>query len=448
MSSETILSHQRTLEQHISLIDQQIERLVCERDKLIQDKIQLVQEIERRCMRESALGQVPVEYIVQFCEDIDVSRFSKASWYCKQASSDSAGLAIVPHIGKHFNKHASEEAMWFLARNLCGGSVKTLSLDARSEVATYFLEGLIKEGKMLSGVEEISINAAADSGAFVDLVSTLFINHIPFHTVKRLHLQGLRSIASVGVILSTQNFALEHLKVDYFVSGHENDILEEELPTMPRIRSLVYDVADVTELNAGLLYKRLTEIEDLPSVERIYLPHVQISGDSADIVRVVLLLELLSGTSQIVLRFSHLPFSVKEIVGLRTRTLSHLPAVCISDHFIVAMSSWADWWPKMTEVWPSPSRITGLSVFREQIDFEALGTNAVREWLRLSKKKKAMWESMIAPHVSKLYMSTVAGAEKLEETTDQSSGPLSISAPISEGDAEIEELSSSDSFFD
>ncbi len=55
---------------------------------------------------------------------------------------------------------------------------------------------------------------------------------------------------------------------------------------------------------------------------------------------------------------------------------------------------------------------------------------------------------MIAPHVSKLYMSTVAGAEKLEETTDQSSGPLSISAPISEGDAEIEELSSSDSFFD
>jgi len=157
------------------------------------------------------------------------------------------------------------------------------------------------------------------------------------------------------------------------------------------------------------------------AVKRIYLPHMQITGESSKIVELVRHLRDFPAATQIVLRFHHMPLSVREIVALR-EDMRRLPAVCISDHFIVAMDVWADWWPKLTEVWSHPDKITGLSVFREQIDFDALGTQATREWLKLSADQKQMWESEIAPTVLELYLSAREQKGQLvQSSTDVSS---------------------------
>jgi hypothetical protein len=198
---------------------------------------------------------------------------------------------------------------------------------------------------------------------------------------------------------------LEKFQVDYFVNGHENELVPEFLPAMPKLQSLIYDVADVTEIHVDLLIDRLSQVDNPQKVETIYLPHVQIVGDSS---RILYLIELLKGfvnIGQLVVRFRHLPLSVREIVGFR-ESFSSLPACCISDHFVVIQRSWCSWWPSLPEVWDRADKITGLSVFREQIDFESLGTSATREWLKLSAEQKALWSSKIAPQVLDLYLKT------------------------------------------
>jgi hypothetical protein len=172
---------------------------------------------------------------------------------------------------------------------------------------------------------------------------------------------------------------------------------------MPRLKSFVFDVADVVDLPIGILLDRLDAIEDKEAVEMIYLPHMQISGDSSRVNELVSLLKQFKNVQQLVVRFRHLPLSVKEIVALR-EAFDKLPAVCISDHFIVMLDTWASWWPQQNAIWDSPDKITGLSVFREQIDFESLGTTANREWLRLSRAQKDLWSKVIAPKVLGLYL--------------------------------------------
>jgi hypothetical protein len=196
---------------------------------------------------------------------------------------------------------------------------------------------------------------------------------------------------------------LEKFQVDYFVNGHENEIIPEFLPVMPNLTSLIYDVADVTEINVDLLIDRISRIEFPEKVRAIYLPHVQIVGDSCRIREFVELVKSFINIEQLVIRFRQLPLSVREIIGLR-EAFSSLPACCISDHFVVIQRSWCSWWPSLPEVWDRPDKITGLSVFREQIDFESLGTSATREWLKLSAKQKELWSDKIAPKVLELYL--------------------------------------------
>ena len=130
---------------------------------------------------------------------------------------------------------------------------------------------------------------------------------------------------------------------------------------------------------------------------------MQISGDSSRVLKLVALLKEFPNVGQLVVRFRHLPLTVKEIVALR-EAFHRLPAVCISDHFIVMLDSWASWWPQQNAIWDRPEKITGLSVFREQIDFESLGTTANREWLRLTAEQKNLWSKQIAPKVLSLYL--------------------------------------------
>lgn len=56
-----------------------------------------------------------------------------------------------------------------------------------------------------------------------------------------------------------------------------------------------------------------------------------------------------------------MPVSVEKLIRMRQMDLGHLPAVCISDHFIVAMEKWAPWWPSIAEVGP-PLLTLGLTM--------------------------------------------------------------------------------------
>lgn len=65
-------------------------------------------------------------------------------------------------------------------------------------------------------------------------------------------------------------------------------------------------------------------------------------------------------------------------------------------------------------MWEKEDGITGLSVFHEQIDFEALGTSAAREWSKLSPEEQQMWEKKIAPTVKRLFVEARAKAPPRE----------------------------------
>jgi len=134
---------------------------------------------------------------------------------------------------------------------------------------------------------------------------------------------------------------------------------------------------------------------------------MQIAGDSQQISALVSLLTEFDHATQFVLRFRHLPLAVRDIIHLR-EGLKALPAVCISNHFIVAMNTWAEWWPELSEVWDRPEKITGLAVFREQLDFDSMGSSATKEWLRLTADQKRVWNCEIAPMVQSLYQAAIS----------------------------------------
>jgi len=219
---------------------------------------------------------------------------------------------------------------------------------------------------------------------------------------------------------------LENFKVDYFVNGHEREITPEFLPVMPNLRAIVYDVADVCEIPVELMNDRLQSIARKDLVTSIYLPHVQISGDSMKIKEFVQTVKLFSNVEQIVIRFRHLALSVSEIVSLR-ESFARLPACCISDHFVVVQKQWCHWWPALPDIWDRPERITGLSVFREQIDFDSLGTSATREWLKLSNEQKELWSTTIVSHIVELFFET---APRRQETRTISNGSATRASSV------------------
>jgi len=306
---------------------------------------------------------------------------------------------VIPHITTPSMYTDLKDAV-ILVDGMCLGMVTSLTIDAKKSGGKALMEALSSRGSEMKGLRTIRVSAAAETGDFLASLER-FMAGLPENQIESVHFSGLRSIALVSNLISRQRLSLERFKVDYFVNGHEQDVTE--IPAMPNIRSFVFDVADVVHLPVHVISSLLNSVTHKDSVETIYLPHMQITGQSHEIVEFVELLKEFNNARQLVIRFRRLPLSVREIVSLR-ESFEALPAVCISDHFIVMLDSWATWWPKQSSIWPSADRITGLSVFREQIDFESLGTTANREWLRLSREQKNLWSRRIAGNVAKLYL--------------------------------------------
>jgi hypothetical protein len=138
------------------------------------------------------------------------------------------------------------------------------------------------------------------------------------------------------------------------------------------------------------------------------MPHVQITGNADELQSAFvdkLDFSKFPNLAQLVLRFNRLTLMMPEIYQIR-RNLSLLPAVCISKQFIVALRDWAGWWPPMTEIWSKQEQVSGISIFKEQIDFSSFYTSGDREWLRLKASDKLYWNETVTTQIKTLFQRT------------------------------------------
>jgi hypothetical protein len=393
---------QKNAESCISILELHIRKLLLERELLVRERLNIARRLTVPVSSDINVSCVPIATLCQFLDAADIYSYRATSKQVYEQCHPAESRLVVPHLTPPVVYLSIEEAE-ALVDSLCLGMVETLFIDAKKPSGKSLMHALSSRGSELKALRSLRVSAAAETGDFLTNLSALMAG-LRDHQIESIHFSGLRSLSLVTRLIAKQCFAIKHFKVDYFVNGHESDV--SEIPHMPSLRSFVFDVADVVHLPVSVISALLEAVEDRKAVEMIYLPHMQIAGQSHEIVDFIELLKSFNSVRQLVVRFRRLPLSVKEIVSLR-EAFESLPAVCISDHFIVMLYSWASWWPKQSSIWPSADRITGLSVFREQIDFESLGTTANREWLRLTRKQKNLWSGKIAANVAKLYLRTM-----------------------------------------
>jgi hypothetical protein len=400
ISYETAVQNHRFVESNIALLEKYITKLALEKEELLKQRTSIVQQIQYYQMLSASIGRLPIAPVAQFLSASGVCNLGATSRHFQEQCAPDNKLLLV-HLTTPKRELSLSEAESLVA-GLAISMVESIVIEAKRCSGKALMQALSGRGSEMSSLKSVTISAAAETGDLINHVHS-FMSAIPKNQLQSIHLSGLRSLAHVSSLIANQSLSIERFKVDYFVNGHEKDIHSLIIPVMPRLKSFVFDVADVVDLPIGILLDRLNAIEDKEAVEMIYLPHMQISGDSSRVNELVSLLKQFKNVQQLVVRFRHLPLSVRDIVALR-EAFDKLPAVCISDHFIVMLDTWASWWPQQNAIWDSPDKITGLSVFREQIDFESLGTTANREGLRLSRAQKDLWSKVIAPKVLGLYL--------------------------------------------
>jgi hypothetical protein len=390
---------QKNADSFIATLELHIRKLSLEREALLRELRSSTRRRRRSPLEPSGICSTPVEPLCAFLSACDIFNLSATSKELFDQCHPASQKKVIPHMSTP-SRYTDLNDAAILVEGICLGMVTSLSIDAKKSGGKALMDVLSSRGSEMKALRAIRVSAAAEAGDFLSCLER-FMAGLPENQLESVHFSGLRTIALVSKLISRQRLSLQRFKVDYFVNGHEQDVTE--IPEMPNIRSFVFDVADVVHLPVHVISNVLQAVTHKDSVETIYLPHMQITGQSHEIVEFVELLKQFNNARQLVIRFRRLPLSVKEIVSLR-ESFEALPAVCISDHFIVMLDSWATWWPKQSSIWPSADRITGLSVFREQIDFESLGTTATREWLRLSREQKDLWSRRIARNVAKLFL--------------------------------------------
>lgn len=390
----------KSTESVIAMIDMYIRTLSIEKEQLMRRRISSVLQVQQYEMSHSSMGKLPVSKLAQFLSSSELSKLSSTSRHFRDQCFSDNQLLLV-HLTTPKAELSYFEAESFVSR-ICLPMVESLSIDAKRPAGKNLIKALSTKGSLMTSLASVRISAAAESGELIDSLNT-FMGSVACNQITCVHVSGLRALKHLAPLIANQTDSIENFKVDYFVNGHEKDMTEFNFPLLPKLKSFVYDVADVVNLPIDLVLNRLKAVSHKSQVQVIYLPHMQISGDSGKVLELISLLKQFVNVRQMVVRFRHLPLSVKEIVALREAFYS-LPAVCISDHFIVMLDSWASWWPNQSSIWDRPEKITGLSVFREQIDFESLGTTAQREWLKLTAEQKNLWSKKIASSVLTLYM--------------------------------------------
>lgn len=402
---DSFINHKAVVDSNIALVDLHLRNLTRQREQLMRQRTNLLKQVGKLQMSKSPIMRIPFETLTPFLRAVDVCNFGASSRLFHEKCKGGDNMMLLTHLVTPDRELSTLQEACALVDSIRVTMVESLHIDAKKQSGRLFMEALAsKGGACFTSLVSLRISAAAQTGSFLKSLF-IFVSQLAPNQLRSMHLSGFLNIRHVAILTFNQAYSLERFQVDYFVNGHESEIQSEYLPIMPNLRSLIYDVADVCDISADLVIDRLSQITRKDLVTSIYLPHIQISGDTVKIHELIELIKEFSNVDQIVMRFRYLPISVSEIVRLR-EAFANLPACCISDHFVVVQRNWCSWWPTLREVWDRPDRITGLSVFREQIDFERLGTSATREWLKLSTQQKELWSSTIASRVTELYLSS------------------------------------------
>jgi len=395
-SLETLTSAQKVVDYRLSLLEKQIEQLRDEHAREFAKRQLLVKEIQANSC--NPIDKLPLPYIASFLTSKDTCSLSSACSHFRTELTTN-GL-IVPNI--HIRKAEAKASMIArMVRDLECGSVINIRIDARLDSNAHLLYFLAQRASKLTNLCSFSITGITVN---TDLQNSLllFFENLPVNTIQELHMSGIRSLSTLGKVITPQAASLRSLRVDYLATGHGTEVTEEILPVMPNIERLYFDVADLSEAPVEILSNILRAIKDKGQLKTLYLPHVELIGEQESFMRLLKQVQELTGLKQVVLRLHALFIPLADVYELR-RSLAHLPAFNISRQFLIALRGWAPWWPPIEKVWPSQSAVTGRTVFKEQIDFSSFGASGDREWLRLPRQDKNLWNNCIAPEIDRIY---------------------------------------------
>jgi len=381
----------------LSLLEQQIGQLRLEHTEAFAKRQLVVKQIELNSNK--PIDNIPLQYIASFLKPKDVCNLAAVS--SRFRSELVTGGLIMPTL-LLTNGSTPASLVCRLAKNLQYSSIINLHLDARLQSNGHLLYFLAQNASNLVHLRSFSITGQTVN---LDLQTSLltFFSNLPVNTLHHLHLSGIRKLATVGKVISSQAGSLRSLRIDYLANNHGTDVTTDILPVMPNIEFLWFDVADLSEAPISVILDILNRICNKDKLRTLYIPHVELLGDQDSFRSLLKTLSEFRSFNQCVLRFHGFFVPLEDVYELR-RTFSNLPAFNISRNFLIAMKTWAPWWPKISEVWSSQDRITGRAVFKEQIEFTSLGASADREWLRLPKAEKQLWNETIAPQVVTLFL--------------------------------------------
>jgi len=387
---------QSVYDYRLSLLEQQINQLQSEYNEAFAKRQQVVKEIEANSNK--PIDKLPLQHIASFLNPKDLCSLASL---CSRFRAElvKTGL-IVPNLVIPKGSIPAS-IMCRLSKKLCYSSIINLKLDSRLSSNGHLLYFLSQNASHMRNLRSFSLTGNTVN---LDLQTSLltFFDNLPPNTLQRLHLSGIRQLTTLGKVITSQAGSLRSLRIDYLATEHGTDVTPDILPVMPNIESLWFDVADLSEAPVSLMQHVLSSVINKAKLRTLYIPHVELLGDQDSFSALMKTLSLFTGLNQCVLRFHGFYIPLDEIYQLR-RAFSHLPSFNISRNFVIAMEKWAPWWPKISEVWPSVEYITGRAVFKEQIEFQSLSCSADREWLKLPKEEKDLWNNVIAPKVVKLF---------------------------------------------
>jgi len=393
------ISQKEILEFRLNLVEKQIAALSLLRDQLQEEKNKSVK---------SFLDQLPFEALARFLSAKDLSSLSLVCRNFRTALTHN-GHTIMPHISASHRRACVVSIRNFVCLKLCLPSVESLHLNIgkkTGEAASHFLLYLSRVAGGLINLKSFSLVGGAAWGNIAESTEIFFAN-LPLNTLTDIHLSGLPTLAQVGRILTSQKDALVRVKVDYLCANHGTTVDENILPGMSEIEEIIFDVADLSEMDVAVFLRFLKQIKNPDKLKTLYFPHVQILAGSMEdlrsLIEEVKRIAEYRVLTQLVLRFHSLCLPLMELYALR-EALHFLPACCLSRTFLVALDHWAAWWPPILDVWKLPSQVTARAVFKEQIDFGSLDTCGDREWLRLSKERKLFWQTQILPKITKFWI--------------------------------------------
>jgi len=253
---ESLKLKSELVESNITLLDSYIAKLVAEKNQLQTQRHGLLSQLQSHRLNTQAAGRLPMEHLASFLSVPDMFSLMTVSRHYRQKCLVDEQMLLAHLVSPSLA--LSDAQAERLVDSICLPAIESIHLDAKKKGSIPLLHALASKSHLLTSLTSIRVSAAAETGQFlIDLVD--FFNGLPSNQITSFHLSGLRTMEIVNKLVMNQVGSIEHFRVDYFVNGHERDV--SQLFEMPNLISLVYDVADVVDVEANLVLNLLNSIK-------------------------------------------------------------------------------------------------------------------------------------------------------------------------------------------